>query len=89
MEEVVDTKMEHAKQKAKAKIEFIEHFLIYIVVNPLLVILNLLVSPGFLWSFIVIVGWGIGLAGHFLSAFVFTGMLKGLEQKFIDSELKK
>lgn len=89
MEKVEDKRLEAATKRAKEKIEFIQHLMVYIVVNFFLVVLNFLISPGSWWSLWAIAGWGIGLACHFLSVFIFNGMLAGLEQKLIESELKK
>jgi hypothetical protein len=44
------------------------HAAIYILVNALLLLVNLVVVPGFLWFFFPLIGWGIGLTMHYLFA---------------------
>ncbi len=39
--------------------------LAYIVVNAVLVFANLLLTPGVLWFQWPLIGWGIGLVGHY------------------------
>ena len=43
---------------------FYTHFIVYIIVNIFLFILNIVTSPGMLWFFWVTFFWGIGLAIH-------------------------
>jgi hypothetical protein len=45
---------------------FIVDAVAYVVVNAILITVNLLVVPEFLWFFFPLVGWGIGLTFHFL-----------------------
>ena len=42
------------------------HAAFYIGVNIALIILNLVTEPDYLWFFFPLVGWGIGLAMHYL-----------------------
>lgn len=48
---------------------FYLHAIRYALVMLLLLVINLWVSPGFLWVVFPAIGWGIGLAAHGLSAF--------------------
>jgi hypothetical protein len=50
---------------------FYVHFTVFVLVNTLLILINLLFSPGVLWFIFPLFGWGIGLAFHFLGAFYF------------------
>ncbi len=54
-----------AYQKAKAKARrikgFYHHLAAYILVNLLLIVINLIFSPDYLWFYFVTVFWGIGL----------------------------
>ncbi len=38
----------------------------YVIVNAILITVNLLVVPEFLWFFFPLIGWGIGLTFHYL-----------------------
>ena len=40
------------------------HFLVYLAVNALLIVINLATTPGKYWFFWPLLGWGIGVAGH-------------------------
>ena len=59
--------------KARKRVEEIKGFygnlIAYIVVNIGLMVLNLLTSPGYLWFFWPMLGWGIGLLAHGMSVF--------------------
>lgn len=44
---------------------FLIHLSIYIVVNVILIIINLVYSPETLWFFYPLIGWGIGIVGHY------------------------
>jgi len=66
---------ENEYNKAKERVEeikgFYVHLLIYIVVNIFLFIINIVTTPGALWFYWPLLGWGIGIAIHGLSVFVF------------------
>ncbi|MGM5484465.1 MAG: 2TM domain-containing protein [Nanobdellota archaeon] len=48
---------------------FMVHVSVYIFVNLLLLIINLTYTPQQLWFFFPLLGWGIGLAGHYMDAY--------------------
>jgi hypothetical protein len=50
----------------EGRISFYIHAAVYVLVNILLLVINLMVVPGFLWFFFPLVGWGIGLTMHYL-----------------------
>ncbi|MDI9646187.1 MAG: 2TM domain-containing protein [Archaeoglobales archaeon] len=50
----------------EAKNGFLAHLSAYIIINVFLFILNVLISPQTLWFYYVTLGWGIGLAFHFI-----------------------
>ena len=55
-------------QTREGRISFYVHATIYVLVNLLLIIINLMFVPDFLWFFLPLVGWGIGLTMHYLFA---------------------
>ena len=59
--------------KARKRVEEIKGFygnlIAYIVVNIGLMVLNLLTSPGYLWFFWPMLGWGIGVVFHGMKVF--------------------
>ena len=74
IEEITLTDYERAEAELRAKegrTSFFIHAAIYVLVNILLLVINLVVVPGFLWFFFPLVGWGIGLVMHYLFAVQF------------------
>jgi len=60
-------------QEAKKRVEEIKgfyfHLVCYLFVNAVLVVINLLTSPEYLWFIWALIGWGIGLFIHAFSVF--------------------
>lgn len=56
-----------AKKRVKELRDFYTHAIIYVAVNIVLVIINLISSPDALWFYWPMVFWGIGLGFHGLS----------------------
>jgi hypothetical protein len=52
-----------------ARAGFSIHLVTYLAVNALLVGVNLLATPGRLWFFWPLLGWGAGLLAHALAIF--------------------
>ena len=52
---------------------FYIHAAVYVLVNILLLVLNLVFVPGFLWFFFPLIGWGIGLTMHYIFGVQFVG----------------
>ncbi len=50
------------------KRRFLVHLVVYVLVNIMLMIINLLYSPGDIWFFYPLIGWGIGITAHYLKA---------------------
>ena len=57
----------------EAKSDFYRHLAVYVVVNLLLVVINLVTSRDYFWAMWPLLGWGIGLAFHALRVFAFDG----------------
>ena len=53
-----------ARKRAQLKLSFFGHLAIYVVVNVILLVVNLLTSPGALWFYWPALGWGMGVAAH-------------------------
>lgn len=43
---------------------FVIHFAAYLAVNALLIVINLVATPGKYWFYWPLLGWGLGIAGH-------------------------
>jgi hypothetical protein len=81
---------QRAKKRVEAKMGFYIHLAVYIGVNILLIIINLITSPQYLWFIWPLFGWGIGVFFHGISIFVFSGRkFKGIKERMIEKEIKK
>lgn len=82
---------EEARKRAEGLRAFYTHALVYIVVNLGLMALSYFGNlNGRWWPNFAAIGWGIGLAIHGLSVFVFYGFLGvGWEQRKIREFLEK
>ena len=58
-----------AAARGEARLAFYRHVTIYVLVNGLLVVLNLVRNPHHLWFQWVVLGWGIGVFVHALNVF--------------------
>ncbi|MBP1632625.1 MAG: hypothetical protein H6Q11_913 [Acidobacteria bacterium] len=60
-----DERRESAIKRLKAKREFWQHVVIYVLVNSLLVVIWAVTNEGtYFWPMWPLLGWGIGLAMH-------------------------
>jgi hypothetical protein len=77
-----------AKKVAGAKVGFYIHLTAFAVVNALLVAINLITSPGYLWFKWPLLGWGVGIFAH---AIVVFALLKGpgIKRRMIEKEMRK
>ena len=60
-----------ARKIAERKVGFIRHAAIYLLVIAGLAIINNVTNGGYQWWLWPALGWGIGVASHFLSAFLY------------------
>lgn len=87
-------KKDEAYERAKKRVEeikgFYAHLIVFIIVNAVLIAINLLVTPGFLWFLIPLCGWGIGLFFHAVFGFGLFGIFtKEWEDKKIKEYMRK
>ncbi|MFZ0545024.1 MAG: 2TM domain-containing protein, partial [Candidatus Promineifilaceae bacterium] len=79
---------ERARESVEARLEFYRHLAIYVGVNVLLIIINLITSPDSLWFVWPLLGWGIGIVVHAVRVFVVpTG--SSLKARMIEQEIEK
>jgi hypothetical protein len=74
-----DEKYQAAKSRVKELKDFYRNLLTYAGVNILLIIINLVTSPGSLWFYWVTIFWGIGIVVHASKVFI-------LKDKFLGKE---
>ena len=61
-----------AKKIVEEKKGFRTHFIVYLLVNALLVVIWAFTDRGFPWFVFPLGGWGIGVLFHFLNTYVFS-----------------
>ena len=74
-----EEKYEAAKKRVKQLKDFYRNLITYVGVNILLIIINLLTSPGSLWFYWVTIFWGIAIMFHASKVFIFKGKFLGKE----------
>jgi hypothetical protein len=79
-----------ARKRAKAKTAFYIHLIVYVVVNALLVLIWYFTShsSGLPWFVFPLVGWGIALVIHGITAFRGSS-LDNMEDRMTERELAK
>jgi len=81
-----DEKYKKAKERVKEIKDFYGHLLVYVVVNIGIFLINYIVSPGTYWFYWVLIGWGIGLAVHWIQVF---GIGKFLDKQWEEKKVKE
>lgn len=61
---MTDEAYQRAKKRVKELKEFYGHVVTYVVINIVLIIINLLTGPGYLWFLWVTVFWGLAVVLH-------------------------
>jgi hypothetical protein len=77
-----------ARRRAGAKMGFIIHATVFVLVNAALFAINRQFSPQHTWSFWPLGGWGIGLAIHGLVVYGFAPG-GGISRRLVDAELRR
>ena len=86
-----DKKYERAKKRVENLKAFYIHFIVYILVNIMFVIINLMSyeDAGHWWFVYPLLGWGIGLVSHGLSVASFGLFGPDWEERKIKEYMKK
>ena len=86
-----DEKYEKAKKRVGELKKFYGNLITYVVINVILIIINLVTSPGKLWFYWVTIFWGIAILLHASRVFVLKGKFFGeeWEQKKIKEIIEK
>jgi hypothetical protein len=81
---------QRATKRVEAKIGFYIHLAVYVGVNILLIVINLVTAPQYLWFRWPLIGWGIGIFFHGMSTFFFTGRkFREIKDRMIQEEIKR
>jgi len=81
-----------ARERAKAKLGFYIHLIVYVCINVLLFAiwyLFTLESGGFPWFIFPLIGWGIAVVIHAIVAFYGNSTEESLEDRMTEQELAK
>ena len=73
------------KEKAQDLKQLFSHAVVYVAVNAFLIFVNFATSPERLWFFWVLIGWGIGLAFHWLDVMNYSPF----DEKKMEQEAQK
>ena len=68
-------KYERARSRVHKIRDFYTHLIVYVAVNIMLVGINLIYSPEYLWFIWSVIGWGVGILAHGFSVFGLGGLL--------------
>ena len=74
-----DERYEKAKKRVEELKKFYGNVVTYVAINIVLIIINLVTSPGSLWFYWVTIFWGIALLLHASRVFVLRGKFLGEE----------
>lgn len=83
-----DTAYARARKRAKAKLGFFNHAIVYAVVIGFLFIVNFVTSSEYLWAFWPAIGWGIALAIHGATVYLKTDEAEMLD-RMTERELER
>lgn len=81
-----------AKKKVRARLDFKIHLTVYLVVNVILISINLINSPDYLWFIWPLMGWGIAIFWQAMDLYVFnkeSGVTERMIRKEMDKEFAK
>ena len=81
-------KYKKAEKIVEAKLGFYRHLIVYLAVNALLFIINIITAPRALWFYWPLIGWGIGLFLHGVGVFTHS-KTSSLKERMIQKEMKK
>lgn len=79
-----------AQKKVKEIRGFYEHLTVYVLCNPIAIVVNLMTCPEYLWFIWSVLGWGVAIILHGLKVFSLTPFFnKKWEEKKIREILEK
>lgn len=64
----VEVKKEAMSNDQKQQ-DFKSHFMVFLIVNGFLILLNLFTGSGYFWAIFPLLGWGLGLLLHWMNAY--------------------
>lgn len=82
--ELEDDLRAQALARLQKKREFLQHLLIYVLINGMFITIWAVSSHGFFWPMFVLIGWGIGIIMHGIDAYG-----RGPSEKRIRREMQR
>lgn len=73
------------REKAQDLKQLFSHVIVYVAVNAFLIFVNFVTDPSNIWFYWVLIGWGIGLAFHWLDVMNYNP----INEKAFENEAKK
>lgn len=77
-----------ARKRAKRKLDFYNHLLVYVIVNAMLFAINIITSPDGYWFVWPLLGWGVAVAIHAAKTFLMPPDSELLE-RMTEREIRK
>ena len=79
-----------ARKRVEEIRKFYEHLAVFVLCNPVLIVVNLMTSPGYLWFIWSLLGWGFAVTMHGLKVFKILPFFdKEWEERKINEILEK
>ncbi len=85
---IEDASYQAALRTVQRKLRFFSHLMVYVVTICLLIAINLLTTPNYFWAIWPMLGWGIGVAMHWMQAY-FCGQMGALQRRMLENELRE
>jgi hypothetical protein len=80
---------ERARRRAEKKYGFYVHLAVYVAVNSLLLVINLVTYSGSYWFIWPLLGWGIGVLLHGLAVLLHSPGKTAIIDRMTEKELRK
>lgn len=77
-----------AEERVEAKLAFYRHLAVYVAVNILLIVINLITTPETLWFIWPLLGWGIAIVIQAIQVFIFPTE-SSLKARMLEKEIEK
>ena len=79
-----------AQKRVKEIKDFYAHLTVYLLCNPIVIVVNLMTCPGYLYFWFSLLGWGFAIVMHGLSVFRISPIFnKDWEEQKIQEILQK
>lgn len=77
------------RERARAKYGFYKHLAVFLVINLMLFVINMVTSPGTWWSVWPLIGWGVAIVIHAARVFVFDAGEEEIVDRLVERERRR